>query len=181
MALDISAIIPTRGDVDLSLIVENLRQYPEVKEITFVVGTTPFNRYLAAERAHYPVILTQDDDCVTDMRTVIDSYRPGIIVNAMTESHAKAYQGEETLIGLGSVFDRDLVSVLDGWEQDTLFLRESDRVFATLNRHESIFPVVTPMLWATAANRLYRQPEHGASHVAIRERIKQFREARRGQ
>ena len=169
--MEVSAVIPTRGDVDLSPIVESLRRFPAIKEIMFEIGNTPYNRYLGAARARFPIVYTQDDDCVTDIGPILENYRPGVIVNAMTPSHAQAYRGEETLIGLGAIFDRSMVQVLDEWEKDELFLREADRIFATINPHFTVFPEIRTLPCAHNANRYYRQPEHGASHVAIRERI----------
>jgi len=175
MALSISAVIPTRGDVDLSRIVENLRRFPEVREIIFEIGDTTLNRYRGAGKALHEIIYTQDDDYVTDLRPIVDAYRPGMIVNAMTESHQAGYLEDETLLGFGSIFDKALLSVLDGWEEDALFLREADRVFATLNRHFTVFPKIEVMPWAHNFNRLCFQPEHGSSHVAIRKRINAHR------
>jgi hypothetical protein len=174
MALSISAVIPTRGDVDLGRLAEHLRSYPEVKEITFTVGDAPYNRYRAARKALHDVIYVQDDDYLTDLRPIIDGYQPGVIVNAMTKQHEAGYQGEETLIGFGAIFDKALLSVLEGWEEDALFLGECDRVFTALTKHVSVYPTINPLPWATAPNRMCYQPDHGASHVAIRARIETF-------
>lgn len=172
MALLISAVIPTRGDVDLGRLVNHLRSYPEIQEITFVVGTTPYNRYRAARKSLHDVIYIQDDDYITDLRPLIDAYQPGVIVNAMTKEHQQGYKYDETLIGFGAIFSKSLLSVLDGWQEDSLFLRESDRVFATLNPHLTLYPSIEVLPWATATNRLCYQPNHGASHVAIMDRIR---------
>ena len=170
--IEISAVIPTRGDVDMTQILAKLGDYPEVKEVLVMVGDTPFNRYLGARKAKYEVIYTQDDDCITDLRPLINNYRPGLIVNAMTPQHAKNYPGRQTLIGFGAIFDKGLVHVLDGWEQDDLFLREADRVFASLNEHFTVFPEIDILPCASAPNRLWCQPDHIAKRIAIEERIR---------
>ena len=169
--LKISAVIPTRGDVDRTEIVAHLRTYPEIDEIEVIAGDTPYNRYVAAARAKNDLIFTQDDDCITDIRPLINAYQPGIITNAMTPQHAAQYPGKQTLIGFGAIFDRSLINVLDGWERDALFFRESDRIFATLNPHKTVFPAIRLLPHATAANRLYRQPDHVAARFAMEKRI----------
>lgn len=180
MALLVSAVIPTRGDVPLGRLADHLRQYPEITEIVFVIGNNNnvFTRYLAAAHAGNDVIYTQDDDYITDLRPILDAYQPGRITNAMTEEHLNAYRGEETLMGFGALFDKALLHVFDGWERDAVFLRDCDRVFATLNPHYSVMPKIRMLPWAMAENRLYRQPEHGANHVEIRRRIEEFRRGR---
>lgn len=178
MALSISAVVPTRGDVDLGRLVNHLRSYPEIREITFVIGDTPYNRYRAARKSLHDVIYIQDDDYITDIRPLISAYAPGTIINAMTPQHQAAYKGAETLIGFGALFSKSMLRVLDGWVEDDLFLRESDRIFATLNPHLTLYPSIETLPWATAPNRLCFQPNHGESHVAIRERIEHHRRVR---
>jgi hypothetical protein len=167
----ITAVIPTRGDCDLSAIIRHLNSYPEIDEVVTVIGTTPYNRYLAAETAKRDVIFTQDDDCFTDVRPVIDAYTPGLITNAMTREHAAQYPGRQTLIGFGAIFDKAMLRSLDGWERDALFFRESDRIFATVNPHKTVFPDITILPHAHAPNRLWKQPDHVAARMAMERRI----------
>jgi hypothetical protein len=167
----VSVVIPTRGDCDMQPIIARLREYPEIDDISVIVVPAPYHRYLEMERVLHDVVLTQDDDCLTDMRPVIDGYEPGVICNAMTPEHASQYRERETLIGFGSIFDRSLIRVLDGWERDELFEREADRVFATLNRHKMVFPRIELLPQATAPNRMYRDPKHLEYRAAMRRRI----------
>lgn len=167
----ISAVIPTRGDVPMGAIVERLQEYPEIDEVILVMGDTPYNRYEAMARAKNAVIYTQDDDCLTDLRPILDAYRPGVIVNAMTPEHAAQYRGPQTLIGFGALFDASLVACLDGWKRDALFYRESDRIFATVNQHFTVFPKIDILPHASAPNRLWKQPDHVAARVAMEARI----------
>jgi hypothetical protein len=169
----VSAVIPTRGDVPIGRIVDHLLAYPEIEEIVIVKGDTPFNRYLAAGRAKNEAIFTQDDDCVTDLRPLLDTYEPGsgVIVNAMTPEHAAQYPGRQTLIGFGAIFDGALVRCFDGWERDALFYRESDRIFGTVNAHVTVFPPVEILPHAYASNRLWKQPDHVAARMAMEQRI----------
>jgi hypothetical protein len=172
----ICAVIPTRGDVDMEGIKKHLLSYPEIAEVKVIVGSTTFNRYLGALEAEQEIIYTQDDDCITDIKPLIRNYEPGIIVNAMTQDHAKVYRGNQTLIGFGAIFDKKLVeSVMDPkWERDDLFLSKVDRIFATINRHNSIYPKIKILPYATNKDRLYRQKDHGDKVHAMNLRIQEL-------
>jgi len=175
MVLKISAAIATRGDVDLTGILAEIGKHPEIREVIVEKSPTPYGWFVAASKAANPVVYYQDDDCVTDIRPVIDAYGPGIIVNAMTRQHAKLYPGRQTLLGFGSVFDKSLLSILEGWDRDAVFMRESARVFATLIPHKTVFPVIDILPCAYAGNRLYRRVgEHAAARDEINRRIAKY-------
>lgn len=170
--MKISAVIPTRGDVDIKPIVDHLRTCPQIDDVWVVTGDTPYNRYVAArEKAQHQTIYTQDDDCITEIAPLIAAYEQGVIVNAMTPEHAVQYTGRQTLLGFGAMFDRSMLAVLDGWERDALFFRESDRIFATLNPHKTVFPKIRILPQAFAENRLWRQLDHLSARDAINQRI----------
>lgn len=171
--LKVSAVIPTRGDVDLAPIVNKLRSYPEIASIQFVIGDTPFNRYAAMMKSDAEYFYTQDDDCVTDLRPIIDAYEPLFVVNAMTPQHAAQYPGRQTLIGFGALFHRaNLACFTDyPWPQDALFYRESDRIFPTVNRCKTVFPDIEILPQANAANRLWKQPDHLRAKEEMNRRI----------
>ncbi len=170
----VSAIIPTRGDVDVCRIYESLRVHPEIGEVRFVIGDTPFNRYREMMDSTAEVFYTQDDDCVTDLRPLFEAYDPEFIVNAMTVEHAAQYPGNQTLIGFGALFHGSLVRKAFhswNWQRDALFYRESDRIFPTVNPHKTVFPKIEILPHASAPNRLWKQPDHLAARFAINERI----------
>jgi hypothetical protein len=175
MNLKISAAIATRGDVNLRRILKEIAKHKEIDEVNVETSQTPYGWYVACQRAKNPVVYYQDDDCVTDLGPVIAAFEPDKIVNAMTKEHAKCYPGNQTLIGFGAVFEKRLLSVLDGWERDPVFLRESVRVFATLIPHKTVFPKIEILPCAYDDNRLYRQvEEHAAAREEINRRIWDF-------
>lgn len=169
----ICAVIPTRGDVKMDGIVNHLYSYPEIAEVKVMVGDSTFNRYVGASEAIQNVIFTQDDDCITDIRPLIDAYEPGIIINAMTERHAARYTGAQTLVGFGSIFDKSLVvSVMNSrWTRDKLFYSKADRIFATVNKHKTVYPKIEILPCANDKGRLYLQKDHIASVQAMNKRI----------
>lgn len=169
-SLRISVVIPTRGDVDCGPIRARLSEYPEIDDIHIITGDGPYTRYQVENCAH-KIIYTQDDDCLTDLRPLIDAYESGIIVNAMTPAHASQYPGSITLVGFGAIFDRSLVRCLDHWEKDELFKREADRVFTAIVPHKTVYPKIQMLPWATDESRMYRQPEHSRRRLEINQRI----------
>jgi hypothetical protein len=174
----VHAIIPTRGDVDTAEIAAELSRHPEIGLIEFHKGTTPFWRYLqAADSPGFPLIWTQDDDCVTDPRPAFEAAEQlnrVELINCMTPEHAIRYPGNETLLGFGALFTASLARkfVLDDrWVKDELFLRESDRIFGTINSHHTVFPRIRILDCAHNPNRYWQQPEHVDTMLAMRRRI----------
>jgi hypothetical protein len=119
------------------------------------------------------VFVTQDDDCVTDLRPVIEAYDPAFIVNAMTAPQLLRYPNRQTLIGFGSIFHRSMLDCFTKWpwERDALFYRESDRIFATVNPHKSVTPEIRLLDHHDAPNRYCMQPDHNPARFAMERRI----------
>jgi hypothetical protein len=172
-ARSVSAIIPTRGDVDTSEIEKALRACPEIDDISFPVCRNVYGRYEAAAQARHDVVYTQDDDCIVEADILLGAFERGsrVLVHAMTPQHAGHYPGRISLVGFGAIFDRDLISRLDGWEKDELFQRECDRVFTALAVRRTYFPRIRNLAHASAPNRLFKQPEHAHARRLIEQRI----------
>lgn len=161
----------------MTYILDHLRSYREIGEIEVCVGNTPWNRYLAGMRAPESTIYTQDDDCITDLRPLFDCFRPGagVMVNAMTRQHQKEYKNSRfTLCGFGSIFDRRMLSVFDGYQRDALFFRESDRIMGSVP-HYTVYPRIFISADASNQNRTWRQPGHLKARADMERRILQHR------
>lgn len=104
---------------------------------------------------------------------MLDAWEPLFVVNAMTPEHAAQYRGRQTLIGFGALFHQaNLCCFRDyNWEKDSLFLRESDRIFGTVNKHKTVFPKIEILPHAHNPNRLWKQPDHLTARFAMEERI----------
>src|ERR1700749_2308290 len=103
-ASDVSCVIPTRGDVDLSQILEAL---PFDDIIVYDnserddVGL--YGRYAAIEYAANDVIVTQDDDVlVTCWDQLLAAYEPGVL----TVNYPEPW--DIPWVACGGVFDREL-------------------------------------------------------------------------
>lgn len=174
--MKLTAVIPTRGDVDVSPIVSHLRTYREIAEVVVVAGSTPFNRYMWGRHATTDLIYTQDDDCITDIAMLIDFWEDrDVILNAMTREHAAQYPGAQTLLGFGAIFPRLLINTTfifdERWKRDALFFREADRIFATVNTHSTVYPKIEILPHANNPNRLWKQADHLAARAEMNERI----------
>lgn len=69
-----------------------------------------YGRYMAIHRATRPVIFTQDDDClVRNWDQLFDAYEPGLVVGNMQNDVTRLrFYHDTTLLGWGSLFDREL-------------------------------------------------------------------------
>lgn len=177
----ISAVLVTRGDVDLSPVLATLTHFDEVivhdnsEDQDFKV----YGRYRAAKQARNSTVYTQDDDATTSPELVAHEYRPGHITANMPPDRRDFYGDGIALIGWGSVFDKDLTSCFTKyfkrWPMDDLFLREADRVFTGLNRLKLIDVPFQHLPCAHGSDRMGAETRHLADLYEIRQRIYQLR------
>jgi hypothetical protein len=189
---DISAVIVTKGDVDLSPILESLRSDGFEDIVVWDNSKRPFDvkvfgRYAAVAEAKHEFIYVQDDDCIVhafpkddhDARIIgsdfDDLYKDRIICNVPSADHRKFYEAlGMSLVGWGAVFHRSLVdfhrysAVCDC---DDLFLRECDRVFTALNPFYNVDFPITHLEHAKGADRMGRETRHGDDLAEIQRRI----------
>lgn len=174
----VSAVLVTRGDVDLAPILNSLPVDDVViwdnskRQDLKVLG-----RYAAAYEARHSVIYTQDDDCVLDSAQVIAAYEPGRVVANMPQAKRKEYAAIApgiALLGWGACFDAASVRVLDRYIErygrDELLLRECDRVFTALNPTTLIDLPVTHLPHAFAG-RMGNETRHLVDLSEIQRRI----------
>jgi hypothetical protein len=155
--MNVSVVIPTRGNVDMQPIFDSL---PSDWEIVLwdngqgIVWTIPpgrakadgiplagdlsvYARYAAIEYASNDLIFTQDDDCVLPpavFDALLASHEPGAIVANMSAYH-QIHHVDAPLLGFGALFQRDLPArAFSRWDDTSsdLFLRTCDVVFAAL-------------------------------------------------
>lgn len=123
----VTAVIVTRGDVDLDPIFASLvAHFPERavlvwdNSLTLLPDLGVYGRYEAIRRANSPIIYVQDDDCIVPVGAVLDAYEPGRLVANMPRSRWSDYP-DSCLVGWGAVFDRDLPrQAFQTWYQATL-------------------------------------------------------------
>lgn len=215
--MNVSAVIVTRGDCDLTPCFEPLAEAGITDIVVWDNSTADrdlsvYGRYEAIGAAVGAAILVQDDDVILDaesVRSLIDAYVPGHVVCNMPQRFRDtgAYE-DSALVGFGAIFDRDLPGAafdryfawdarehkrpwikgvtttglgsfgfdVDPWAQ-AFFYRECDCVFTALT------PVVladlpyTDREFASASDRLWRQPGHAYERERMRQLVRQIRDA----
>lgn len=180
-----TAILVTRGDVDLGEIFDSLAQHNIRTSLVWNNSKTlfdlgPFGQYIKTHDSHDAILYFQDDDCVTDASAIVTAWEPGKIVCNMPAEFRPGYENQpDKLMGFGSCFELSLIRpTFDRYFRhfpiDPVLLREPNRIFTGLNQ-DRLKLVDVPKLdlpWATAPNRLYRHPDHLMIATVARDRVK---------
>jgi hypothetical protein len=168
-ASEVSAVIVTRGDVDLNPILETL-PYDEVivwDNSTKDEDAKTFGRYLAMEETSHNVVYFQDDDVIfTAHDELLAAYEPGQVTCNMPSPWYEATQYEQlrcSQVGAGSLVPKNLSQpafdrYLEHWPRDDLFLTYPDHIHGILTpftRYDFGY-VVLP--YASAPGRIYTTP-----------------------
>jgi glycosyltransferase involved in cell wall biosynthesis len=138
----VSAVIVTRGDVDLEPVLETLPFSDVVIWDNSKRGEDVkiYGRYLAAKEAKNDVIFSVDDDVLfTAYDKLLSAYEPGKIVTNMDPAWVEGagYGDRVALVGAGALWDRGLPwrafdRYLAEHPFDDDFLLECDFVFGTM-------------------------------------------------
>jgi hypothetical protein len=165
----VSACLVTRGNVDLAPIINNLPfEDIVVWDNSKLTDLKVFGRYGAILGARHDLIYVQDDDAICPATEIVGAYRgDGLLVNVPP--------GEHPFVGWGAVFPRRLPFVcfdryLAQYPCDNLFLRWPDVLFAHSAGWERVDFGHEDLPWATAEDRMYRQPEHYGEQRLMRGR-----------
>lgn len=169
---------------ELEEICDHLEQYDFINEILIRDNTKQnlmgYGRYTTAIKARNDTIYVQDDDCIVDVAKLYKEYDGTKLVNGMKESHILAYQGVDSMVGWGALFEKKWIKVFDKYITkygvDDLIIRESDRLFTAFVPRKTIMMEVDDFPSATADFALYRQGNHYAYRELARHRINEFDE-----
>lgn len=160
----ITAVIATRGDVDLTRILETL-PYDEI--IVFRSQLGCFGRYLALRRARNETVYLQDDDLIfTRHANLLELHRPGrITANMPSPWYENAgYNFEQSVqVGAGSLLERDLPwpalqRYLEHWPADDDFHVYCDDIVGILTPSFRVDLGYEVLPVASAPNRIWTQP-----------------------
>lgn len=142
----VTAVLVTRGDVDLTPIINTLPKAYEV--VVWNNAVEPgewglFGRYLGIHRATRPVIYVQDDDClIRNHDRLLAEYEPGVVTANFRDDppRVRAFS-DSTLIGWGAIFDRELpFTAFHRYQGCRPFTRETMTGLGA----EFAFPMLTP-------------------------------------
>lgn len=169
LASEVSAVVVTRGGVDLSEILASLDGMGEVVVWDNSVETdlAVYGRYAAIERCRNDVILAQDDDCVIDAEKLVrvaSQYPLGGIIANMDPGRWDEYP-DSCLVGYGAVFHRGIPQVaFDRFTSyhevdEHAFRLECDVVFTVLTPHAKVDVGHRNLPWAEdPARAMYLSP-----------------------
>ncbi len=167
-------MIPTRGDLDLDLIVSKM-PFDEVivydNSVREDMGL--YARYAAIAEAKHDVIATQDDDLhVHDWRPLLDLYEPGrVAVNAREHWRSEPWLA---WVGCGAVFDRGLpfeaFARLNGHVDEHFRAATCDAYFGVLTPFRRVLGNVTDLPVGFAPGRIASTPGWGEVRSAAVER-----------
>lgn len=160
----VTAIVPTRGDVDISLIRTNLEEAGYGEIIIADNSLLPndlgiYARFQACYWAKYDVIYTNDDDVVFQHHSeLLSKYKPGTLVSAYPQDYNIPW------ISTGAVFDKALVKpafdkYLAAYPFDEFMTHKAaDAIFCLLTPSVEVHPMpYVELEWAKAANRVHTQ------------------------
>jgi hypothetical protein len=181
MTIDqISAVVVTKGDRDISPVLGSLKGFGEVTTWNNSKQTDchVLGRFVGALAARNELLYVQDDDCIVDAEALAAQYQPGeILCNMPLDRRAEYRETGITLIGWGCIFPKlalgSLVRFIMQYPADALFRRECDRVFTYLNR-DRIRHVEVPfrqLPYAHGMDRMGREDRHRADFLEIRRRL----------
>jgi len=175
----VSAVIVTKGDVDMGPIVHSL-PFDDIVvwDNSERENLKVYGRYAAIKEAKHPIIYTQDDDCWVDAVSLIEAYEPGSVVCNMPVAKREEYRTlapKVGLVGWGACFDKGLTDVLDRYidkfGQDDLCLRECDRVFTQLNTLKFVDVKFLNTPSAYFSNRMGSQAGHLRALSEVTKRV----------
>lgn len=184
---DVSAVIVTRGDVDLAPIVATLPYTELVIWNDLERGSQGcYGRYLAVAETTRPVVYFQDDDLLfTSHDELMGMYDPGRMTVNMPSPWYEACGYDklrQALVGAGSLVPRDLPfpalsRYLEQWPQDDLFLNYCDVVVGILTPHKRVDLGYQVLPHASAPGRIYTTPGAAARKLVMQQRVIAMREA----
>jgi len=177
-ASQVSCVIVTRGNVDLSEIKASLPFEDVVVWNNSECNEIVYGRYRGVEQARHDVIAVQDDDAIIeDWPAILAAYEPGVIACNMGDAHRAFYKPMNiALVGFGAIFHRSLIRpALERYTrrfpEDELFKRECDRVFTGLNRLKVLTVPYRNLPHEETTQRMWREPQHVNDLTEIRRRI----------
>jgi len=183
---DVTAVLVTRGDVDLAPILETL----PYRSVVIWTGDRDrpdaygmFVRWLAVAEAPTSVVYVQDDDCIFERHAdLVDAYEPGTIVS--TYGHGENPDGLEDFVLMhgGAILDRDLAPwalarYLGEWPRDDAFYRYADLVVGGLTpfRHVDLEFTIDHEIAARPNRMAHQSWARGFKHE-IAERVRSIRD-----
>jgi hypothetical protein len=203
--VNVSAVIVTRGDVDLSPVLDSLpREWQKViwDNSQRARDLSVFGRYAAISECEHETIYVQDDDCLLAPESLVElaaaaEEMPRTLVANQPAAFRHDFYTDHCLVGFGAMFNRDLPMMAFGrfflhgaeglmpseallraiTEQPQPFLRTADIIFTTLAPRFLVDVPYTDREFASAPNRMWKQPDHLGERTRMLELARKVRDA----
>ena len=172
--MQVSACLVTRGDVDMTVILNSL-PFDDVIvwDNSVREDLKCYGRFAAVAEAKHDIIYTQDDDLMVPIPALLRAWDDdrGILANKPV--------GEEWLfLGCGSLFNKSLVApsfdrYLEAYAHEAgtdELHKTADVVFAYQNPYRSVWLGYLDFPWQTADNRMYKDHDHYGSRSRTRDK-----------
>lgn len=181
---NVSAVIPTRGNVDMAPILE-LLPYKDIVvwDNSVREDLKTLARFRALDECKHDIVYFQDDDVLfTEHMQLLSLYEAGLIVCNMNPAWVQACGYDDlAMTGAGAVADRDLFQpaldeYLKDWPDDDLFRMEADFVIGTIVPHRKVDLGYTAREFANDPDRLYTQTWQPEWKQRARERARTTRD-----
>ncbi len=174
----VSAVLVTRGDQDLSEIYESIIKAGITDIITWdnskmALDVGCYGRYLGIQNARHEFIYFQDDDLIAPVADLLAEWRFGVDDHSILANNR--IDEEWPLLGIGSLFHRDLAGSLDEYLDefpfDREFCRTCDVVFGYQHPYRRVVLGYRDLPWGSAPGAsMYLEPDHMAVRFKARER-----------
>lgn len=190
--MSVSACVVTRGDVDLSPVLESLLLAGIEETIVWDNSRTDqdlavYGRYAAIDHARGDLIYVQDDDCVLPPSSIEEivwqsdsgSAEYGRLVCNMPANFRHAFYERHALVGFGACFHRDAPERAFarlheyGSPLGDFFHRTCDIVFTSLTPYAMVDVPYENLPWADAPNRMWKLPKHVEERQRMLDLVKQ--------
>lgn len=182
MPVRVAACLVTRGNVPMDDIFESI---PDEWEIVLWDNQKRqdmgvYGRYAAIELTDAELIFVQDDDCVLEPGAfdfLQEAWRPGALVANMPDQYRPNYP-DSCLVGFGALFERsEPARAFARRPADATFLLTCDVYFTTLTERILVDVPFRHQPWASAPDRMWKQPEHVPTRFAALEAARSVRES----
>ncbi len=184
---DVSAVLVTRGDVDIQPMLDTMRIYGEVhvwNNAETVFNARTFGRWLAAQRSANKVWYFQDDDIIFDRHLELCAeHRAGLATLNMPspwyEQVQKSWWDTKLPLGMfggGALVPRYLARpafapYLERWGPDDLFFELCDLVAGTFIPWKRVDLGFEELPTSVAPNRICKDPERHSKRAEMRKRV----------
>lgn len=161
--MDVSAVIVTRGNVDLGPILNSLPFADVVVWDNSVRNDlSVYGRYAGIEETRHDLVYVQDDDAICPAQGLLDAYQGGVLCNM--DPQRPGYS-QHALVGWGALFPaaapfEAFDKYLGVYPDDAVFRRCCDIVFTALSPYQLVDLGHEDLGWATHPDRMYHQPHH---------------------